>query len=155
MDYSQVVSVFFTILCHLSLTNAEYYNWYRRRPQIIRPQLASRPQIIQRAQIAQLPQIVHHHPGFTSTFQPFMNMNDMCSIHNPSDVLRMLPGRFMSEDDLLNIVPEPTVMSSVHKPRYTALRRVIVGSFSSNSPFKSGQVDYTNDGLCGCCLTCV
>ena len=29
-----------------------------------------------------------------------------CSLQNPDDILHMLPGRFLSEDDLIHIVPE-------------------------------------------------
>ncbi|XP_046373529.1 uncharacterized protein LOC124146985 [Haliotis rufescens] len=120
-----------TLLCitaHVPWAVSMYYNWQPLRPQVMR-----------------------------SPFQPFsqsmMNLNNACSMQRPSDVLRMLPGRFLSDDDLLSMVPEPHILSRTRRPTFTALRRVIMGSFSSNSPFKTGNVSYINDGLCGCCLT--
>ena len=46
--------------------------------------------------------------GLFDTGQPATDIVNPqpCSLQNPDDILRMLPGRFLSEDDLIHIVPE-------------------------------------------------
>ncbi|XP_041365443.1 uncharacterized protein LOC121380605 isoform X2 [Gigantopelta aegis] len=84
----------------------------------------------------------------------FPSFSNMCSFRKRSDVLRLLPNRFMSENDLLKMVPNfDMVDTKPHNPTYKPVRRIIVGSFIGRAPWKSGKVSYINDNKCGCCLT--
>ncbi|ESO87570.1 hypothetical protein LOTGIDRAFT_235036 [Lottia gigantea] len=96
------------------------------------------------------PQLSRNNPLFN--IQGFPKRQDMCSVNGPSDIRRLLPGRFMSESELLSIVPN-SFNKNEHKPTYTSLKRIVVSRFTESGFSKPGTAQYINDGICGCCVT--
>nr|KAG5699560.1 hypothetical protein BaRGS_033756 [Batillaria attramentaria] len=84
-----------------------------------------------------------------------------CSLDNPDDIQRMLPGRFMSEEDLLRIMP----VAESRGQQYSPARRLVVPSRRLSEPIAprtrletqpAFDIKASNSFLgdrCGCCLT--
>ncbi|KAK6188845.1 hypothetical protein SNE40_004940 [Patella caerulea] len=77
---------------------------------------------------------------------------DMCSVNGPNDIRRILPGRFMSETDLLAMVPT-SFNAEPHASSYRSVKKIVVSRFTESGFSKPGTSPYINDGICGCCVT--
>ncbi|XP_070211812.1 uncharacterized protein [Littorina saxatilis] len=92
------------------------------------------------------------------------SVSSLCAVNDPEDIHHMFPGRFMSEDDLVHILPGPKRwVSNVAERSFTPQRRVVTGEpqpnvqgqFEQHAAFdvKTGAADFMTVGFCGLCTT--